>query len=373
MSLQSVLSNDRARGPGHGLLRLGGTRLEPGPLAFSLMRNQGTAPFLGHGGQWQATEVWHVGEARAGEGADEVLMLPLGPELVDPIVALPTTVAFRLTLQADDGVKQASTLKVVRPLLGSSAAAPPTLPLPELASPKEPPPQPEPVVDPRGDTAEALRVPLVDIPAAPVPSPKALRPWIQAGVLLLALAGGGLYTYLQCLIPTFGPARCQAPPVPLAPEVITAPPTLPESVPSPSSAPAPAPTKSCANLAAVACLALADGALAAREMERARQLYQDAARLGSLSANVRLARMYDPEGWSAEQSPVAQPDWDTAAYWYEEAARGGDQTGREGAGRLLCRFGTSDFERGRGLQLLREAAQQGAQVQALIQTCGGKP
>ncbi len=83
--------------------------------------------------------------------------------------------------------------------------------------------------------------------------------------------------------------------------------------------------------------------------------------------------MYDPEGWSADQSPAPKPDWDTAAYWYEEAARGGDQAGRQGAGRLLCRFGSGDFERGRGLQLLREASQQGADVQALIEACGGKP
>lgn len=369
MAVQCELSNDRAQGPGHGLLRLGGTGLTPGPLAFSLKRNQGTAPFLGHSGQWQATELWHEGEALAGEGGR--LILSVGPELVDPIVALPPTVAFWLTLQADDGVKQAATLKVTRPLLGSGAAAP-AAPAVVASVPAAVPPL-EPAATPVVGALAGVTAAQTEIPEPPEPSPKTLGRWLLATVVLLVLAGGGLYAYLGCLLPGFAPARCAVPVIP--PEVAVPPPTPPVSavVPDPLPSPTTTPPKNCANLGGDACLALADGALAVGENERARQLYQEAARLGSLAANVRLARMYDPEGWSAEQSPASKPDWETAAYWYEEAARGGDTAGRQGAGRLLCRFGASDFERARGLQLLGEAAQQGAEVQALITACGGKP
>lgn len=369
MTLQCELSNDRERGPGHALLRLSGGGLPTGSLGYTLMRNQGTAPFLGQGGQWQATEYWH--EAELFPGVEDAAILRWGPDLVDPLVVLPTTVALRLTLRAD-GTRQAATLKVLRPLLGSGAAAAP------IAAAPEPPPAPEPIsVAPAEPTVE-LAVAPIETSEPPNPPATSLWPWLLAGVVLLALASGGLYAYLQCLIPGFGSARCAAPPPQVVetappPQVAETPPAPPPATPQPTPPGNTPVAKTCTGLTADACLALADGALADKKKERARQLYQEATRLGAVAANVRLARMYDPEGWSAGQSPVGKPDWETAAYWYEEAARGGDQGGRQGAGRLLCRFGASEFERGRGLQLLREAAQQGADVQALIDACGGKP
>jgi hypothetical protein len=57
--IRADLSADRERGPGNGRLRVLGFAAGDDALELSLMRNQGTAPYLGNGGVWQATEEWH--------------------------------------------------------------------------------------------------------------------------------------------------------------------------------------------------------------------------------------------------------------------------------------------------------------------------
>jgi len=369
MNLQSDLTNDRERGPGHGLLRLSGGGLPPGPMELSLMRNQGTSPYLGHGGQWQATVVWHLAEATTTEG--DSLSVRLGPDLVDPIVALPPTVAFRLGLRVGD-LKQEATLRIAPSLLGTNAGAV-TRPSPDAALPKAPePPVPIAPTPSALDGPPELATAPPEEPAPPAPEPRPRWIGLLGIVALLALVAGGLFAYFNCLIPPFGPAQCAASkPVTQENPGTTAPPQAP--APTPEPAPAPPRPDNCAKLGAEDCLALADGALQGKQTERARQLFQEAARLGAVAANLRLAQMYDPEGWSAERSPVSTPDWETAAYWYEEAARAQDPAGLQGAGRLLCRHGKTDFERSRGLGFLREAAAKGAEVRTLINDCGGKP
>jgi TPR repeat protein len=116
-------------------------------------------------------------------------------------------------------------------------------------------------------------------------------------------------------------------------------------------------------------------ALEARRLEPARQLLQQAAKLGATEASLRLAEMYDPKTWSSDQSPVEQPDWETASYWYEEAARGGEARGMIGAGRLYCEFAVDPVFIERGLEWLRKAAtapDAGAEVKKLLTACEGK-
>jgi TPR repeat protein len=120
-------------------------------------------------------------------------------------------------------------------------------------------------------------------------------------------------------------------------------------------------------------LELARQALADRKLEPARQLLQQAGQMGSADASNLIARMYDPETWRADASPLAQPDWETAVYWYEIAARADDVSGKLGAGRLLCQHSSIDFDRKRGLDYLRQAAAAGsAEAKPLLTVCEEK-
>jgi len=173
MSIQCELGNDPQRGAGYGLLQIRGAGPVQGPVRFSLMRNQGTTPYLGPGGLWQATEFWHpVGET-AREG--ETLTLPLGPDIIDPLVALPSTVAFRLTLAGGE-TRSAATLRVSRPLLGTGALAPRASP---AASPPPEPPEPLPPPAPVSEPPQPLPAPPPETAATP-PAPRRRAFWAGA-------------------------------------------------------------------------------------------------------------------------------------------------------------------------------------------------
>jgi TPR repeat protein len=363
MSIQCELRPDRERGPGHGLLYVTGLGPITGPLELALIRNQGTAPYLGRDGLWQATDAWHPAAEPHAEG--RTLVIRVGADVVDPIVALPTNVAFRLTLRAN-GRQQVGTLKLIRPLLGSGAAAPEPAPAPDALSAGRTlgVEEPTPATPPQSALQDALPEPESSAPEPTPPRRRGLR-WVIALVALAILGGAAAFAYLSCLVPGLQPASCGTAAQADRPDLARAEPTAPE--------PPPARPVSCTGMAAAACLDLAEAAFRGKELERARQLYQQAARLGAVAANVRLGRLYDPDHWSTEASPTGNPDWETAAYWYEEAARQGDPEGLISAGRVLCRHATTPFERRRGLQFLHTAKEKGAgtEVQPLINACGG--
>lgn len=115
MAIKCELTSDKERGPGYGILKIDGFGAADGPIDLSIMRNQGTTPFLGLGQQWQATESWHGVQDVDMVGSS--LLIPVGPDVVDPIVNLPTTVAYRLTVAAGT-TKQTGVIKVDRPFSG---------------------------------------------------------------------------------------------------------------------------------------------------------------------------------------------------------------------------------------------------------------
>ncbi|VUX45426.1 hypothetical protein DF3PA_120028 [Candidatus Defluviicoccus seviourii] len=382
MAIRAELSADKDRGPGFGLLRIAGLGTAGGTVDLSLKCNQVTAPFLGTGGRWQATETWHSVTAMTAEGDD--LLIPVGPEIVDAIVAQPSRVAYYLTV-ATGVQKQGATLTVHR-LLGSGAAADDQAERERLQREAEERERQEREAErlrqeeaerARLDEAERLRREQEEAtvlaaqrqaaePIAPVfePEPQRRR-WMLAlipAVLVLSVAAvaGSWYA---CLIPIPGlvPARCTAE---SAAETAQPSAEAPAAVASPSS---------CAGLGADECIRLAETALSEKRLEPARQLFQQAVQLGGAQAAVALGRMYDPETWSAAASPAPAADWETAVYWYETAARAGDGAGLLGAGRLLCREAKSDIERRQGLKYLREAETKGvAEAKALIPACEAK-
>lgn len=384
MPIRAELSADQDRGPGYGVLRIAGLGTPGGSLDLSLKCNDAKAPFLSTGGKWQATEAWQSAAAMTAEGDD--LLIPVGPEIVDAIVAQPSRVAYYLTV-ATGAQKQGATLTVHR-LLGSGAAADDQAERERLQREAEERARQEREAERlRREQEEAERARLDEVerlrrqqeeatvlaaqrqaaePIAPVLEPEPpRRRWMLALipallVLSVAAVAGSWYA---CLIPIPGlvPARCTAE---SAAETAQPSAEVPAAVASPTS---------CAGLSVEDCIRLAETALSEKRLEPARQLFQQAVQLGGAQAAVALGRMYDPETWSAAASPATAADWETAVYWYETAARAGDGAGLLGAGRLLCREAKSDIERRQGLKYLREAETKGvAEAKALIPACEAK-
>ncbi|MFZ1414661.1 MAG: hypothetical protein WAS73_08810 [Defluviicoccus sp.] len=380
MAIRAELSADKDRGPGYGLLRIAGLGTPGGSVDFSIKSTQVTAPFLGSAGRWQATEAWHSVTTMTAEGDD--LLIPVGPEIVDAIVAQPMSgVGYFLTVAT--GVRKQGTTLTVHRLLGSGAGFDDQAERERLQREQEERERQEHEAErlrreqeeaERARQAEAERLrreqedatvlaaqrqaaePVVPVMGAEPPRRRWLLALIPALIVLSAAGVAG--SWYACLIPIPGlvPERCTetrvVEPVPVVPPVPAASAT------------------SCAGLSVDDCVRLAETALSEKRLEPARQLFQQGAQMGSAKAAVALARMYDPETWAAAASPVAAADWETAVYWYETAARSGDGAGLLGAGRLLCREAKSDIERRQGLKYLREAEAKGAgEAKALIQAC----
>lgn len=332
MAIRSELRNDAARGPGYGVIRIAGLPVGSVPAAFCLERNQDALPYLGPNGRWQAQEAWHpvASAAPVGETAVE---LPVGPEIVDALVEQPQHVMCRLSVECGGG-PQAGALKLQRPLFSSRAqgfaAAPVVVETPE----------PEPETEILGDEAPD-EIPVVP-PAEPEPLERDRSRWrivLWTAIPLLLLAAVGGWLWWDCRVPGLPGPHC-APEA--APEAAVTPPA--ETLP-----------RNCAGLDGEACLALAIRATDTGQLEQARQLLQEAGGLGAVKAYVRLAQMYDPGTWAADRSPVARPDWETAAYWYDEAARSGDEEGKLRAGRLYCGSASDPAFLTHGAELLRQA------------------
>lgn len=339
MAIKSELRNDAARGPGYGLVRITGLPAGTVHVRYCLERNQGSLPYLGVNGQWQGQEVWHAIDLDGATSEGQPAEFPVGPEVVDPIVEQPQHVMCRLTV--DSGAEtHTAALRIERPLLSSKAHAVPAPPDPMPAAVPEPESAPDRDVAQEEDT-----VPGVAAVPKPVTGPEPIqlggrrRLWRVAGWLALPIVALGTAAWLwwDCRIPSLQGPNCSGSGTASTPPADTLP-------------------RNCAGLTAEACMAAATQALQAGKLDRARQLLQEAGNLGAMQAYIQLARMYDPATWAADKSPAGQADWETAAYWYEEAARAGDREGMIGAGRLYCGNSADAAFRSHGADLLRKAA-----------------
>ncbi|HLO77146.1 MAG TPA: hypothetical protein VK196_11890, partial [Magnetospirillum sp.] len=88
-------------------------------------------------------------------------------------------------------------------------------------------------------------------------------------------------------------------------------------------------------------------------------LFQHSARGGSNDAAVAVARMYDPETWTRQTSPMPQADAETAAYWYEPAAQGGNVEAQRQLGKIMAELTPSGFQHDKGREWLQKAAAAG--------------
>lgn len=379
MTIRAEIKSDPDRGPGHGLLFIEGMPAGATAPKFSVMSNQGQDCYLGPQRSWQPTEAFH--EAPVAQRSDARLVLHVGPEIVDALVEQPSSATFRITVllgsETDVGTLRVSALLGSRARDGGGGRQ--DLPAePEKAVPPDPPPPPP--VPEREPAKESSPRPAPTPPPPPLDSPRPRRRrtgLIVASLLFLAIAGGGAAAWYFCLIPVLSPGWCsqtaehedETPQPPTSEPTDTTERVTPPA-PTPPSAEAPAEAATCRDDDPPGCLRLAREARTNGELEKARQLFQRAARIGAAEANVEIARMYDPETWSSASSPAPKPDWETAVFWYEAAGKAGDVDANVAAGSLLCANGSELLERSRGAALLRSAAAAGNEkARSVLSSC----
>lgn len=341
MALKIELGPDRDRGPGYGLLRLEGAAVVAGPLEVSIQSNQ-KGQFLGADGGWQNAEAWHALNARA-DGAG--VMVPVGPEMVDPVASLPPNCILRLKVK---GLNDFGGVNV-RGLLPSSASGSRPAGEGDRVVHLEPVPEPMVLTAPVEDR-------LVQPPVEPPVAPKGKPPMglIIGGIvaaLVVAGAAAGFFLFKGDKTETPPPATAttEAPanpaPVVQAPSEINSREDVAKFIQS--------------NPSAADALAAASKLVGKEKLDLAMLVYQYAARSGSQEANVALGHMYDPETWTAKTSPMPQADAETAAYWYEPAAQAGNVEAERRLGQILVQLNPSGFQRDKGRDWLSKAAAAG--------------
>lgn len=368
MAIRWELTADAARGPGFGLLKAAGLPLTEGPVRLWVQRNQGAEPYLGRGRAWATQPVYH--ELPPPVILDGFPAFSLGPDLVDPIALLPPNCMVLIGFEAGGAKDQGRV--TIRRLLPSAAAGegnsgasdvvrhdPPPL---SVAPAPEPEPAPEPVVE--TPVAEPLVAePRVADPAVLVDAPKSkLSPAVLAMIAALLLVGGAGGLYFAGLPPfaakTTETTREVAP--------VAAKPVDASADGAIDSREALA-RYLAANPAAEAALAKAKELEAQGKRDFAMLVYQYASRQGSAAASLTLGRMYDPDTWSKETSPMERPDAETAAYWYEPAARAGNVEAQRRLGKILVALPQGGIQKDKGKEWLSKAAEAGdAEAKSLL-------
>ncbi len=359
MAIKWELTADAVRGPGFGLLRAEGMPLVSGPVRLWIQRNQGAEPFLGQNRTWVTQPVQH--EMPPPEVQDGQTSFVLGPDLVDPIALLPPNCMLLIGLTAEGAKDQGRV--TVRRLLPSVAAGEGGSGGAEVVRHDAPPisqPQPEPVVLPPVETL------VVDPPPPPPvvekPPKPGLSPMVLGLIAAVLLGGGAAGLYFSGILggetkkdePVREVGAVAAKPVDAAVDgVIDSREALARYLAS--------------NPSAEAAFAKAKELDAQGRRDFAMLVYQHASRQGSADASLTLGRMYDPDTWSKATSPMERPDAETAAYWYEPAARAGNVEAQRRLGKILTALPQGGIQKDKGKEWLTKAAEAGdAEAKTLL-------
>lgn len=301
-----VLAHDK--GPGWASVVLVGSSAPVGLLAseirLSLQRNQ-DGRFLAQGSDWSASEFWH--KPLDVSVNDSGIALLLGPQWVDALLADPRTVC-RIQVELPDQ-SFSGVLRMGRGIYPSVAAGTsPHLARETPPAPIEEPPAPNPAPEPATPP-----VPIVQ--SVPEPPPRRKRLFLVLSLLgLIALAALAWALYAGWLAPgQFVQPSGQAQ-------------TPPSVVVEPCSSQAM--RDQADDLAFLqACvqskpdtqtvLAVVQAGQEAKRCDLVQRLYAHQGQAGNADVAVAYAREFDPETFKG--GCFAQPDRETALYWYETA------------------------------------------------------
>ena len=326
--------------PGRAQLRLHGIAAEAGNLRLQIRRNQGPDTYLGGEGRWQSSpDFWFLVSASSRTATADGIDIAIGPEIVDPIAASLAGNAFQVTIETPAGISSATIVIPQHPiLLASGAAGAPLRPAPEPAPapPPPPPPPPEPEPAPPPPTLKA------DPDRAPIERPSGNRFGLIVVILIVILAlAAGAYFFRDKL---FGGKEEAPPPAPPAQSeleqiktFLTANPNAPER------------------------LAKARETLAACQLNWASTLYRELGQAGDAEAALAMGRLYDPKDpvCPAVGAPNRTVSSDTAEFWYRKAIDAKSVEAQRRLGAMLVAAGKDAPKYQEGIDLLKQAAQQG--------------
>lgn len=352
--------------PGQGRLLLKGWKGATTSLKLSIQESQ-DQQFLHPGKTWSTKS--HSFELASLEEADaQRLQVLLDSTIVDPLLELPGSTQYLLTLQDDQGTQDQGVIRLSRDLMPSSAAgsAPAAGASSVLHSPAAPamqePPEPEikappePEVEPEVET-EPAQVPEVEVPPAPASQASKRGPLLLLllGLLLLAAVAFGAWYWFSnnADMAGTGPAAQESVEEEESvdePESIkedenidgseedadvsseeTIQESIDESIAASPAGPAPACSiealeeqdelafvQGCsqAEVTPEALLSVIEAARDAEHCGIARRLYANRAIAGDANIALAYAREYDPVYHQASTCFTAA-DAETASYWYQ--------------------------------------------------------
>ncbi len=331
---------------GHAIILLQGVMDAPADARFRILREGWAKGTLGAEG-WQVSDTL-LSPDRV-ETSPQGVRLYLGPRVVDWLEAGP--VLFRLPAAR---IEAPLFWPDVPPLHGGSGH---TIAVPAPAASPAPRLPPLPIDDPDATITVAPQAPPVAAPALSVPPrppvvpTRSALPWILLLLLVLAAAAGGAWWWFMVREPAPRAAPPPEDPVIIAPEPLpraepprlepprAEPPVLPPVRPvAEPQAPANLDGLTVPEVIERATSPAAIAEEAARRYEAGRYddallLWEAAARAGNPAALTRLARLYDPVGFTPGR-PFRDPDPRQAARHYREAVTAGDPAAAEPRARL---------------------------------------
>lgn len=305
MSEPAIVLPDLDKDPGNALIRVPGAAAGAADPRFRLTRDGYEDNVLGPAG-WQVADTLLTPLASRVDGAD--LVLSVGPDIVDRVES------GVIVLAVPAAGYDAPLFWPDLPLSRAGATPPPSDPPRPPPVPPDPPPPPvvEPVKPPDPPKPPVMDPPkpiVVDPPkpvdpVKPDPTPNRL-PYILGGVAAVILLAGGAWYALRPAPPAVPPpGRTEPPPQQTARDCGQG---------------------SVADM--VACAADAAGlyAVAQRKWEGGQAdqglvLMQIAADRGSGPAALKLAQLYDPNGFQPG-GPIPQPNARQAALYYRKAVQ----------------------------------------------------
>lgn len=352
MPLRIDLVYDAERGPGHAIARITGQQAQPERIEMSVLRNSDQF-YLRSDGSWSSSESWLPLPEAAMEGT--TLSVRFGPHIVDSIYGAPQHIRFQHMLRLDGMVEPAHVKRAADVRTSGAAGSgrlpdpPPVAPTPPAAAPLvEPPPPPMPAPEPQ----PVAPPPLPPTPMPPAPGGSRMPLLIGGAVALVAVIAAAIWYFTRSPEAAAPEPVAATPVTPAAP--VAAPPTAgePESLADINKflSENPPPDD---------IYRMGKGLLEKGKPDLAMLLFQNAARGGQKDALLSLARMYDPESWSPQTSPLPAADAETAAYWYEPAAKAGDVFAQRRLGKLLVDLNLSPTQREQGIDWLKKAKEAG--------------
>ncbi|MCA6999742.1 flagellar basal body-associated FliL family protein [Dickeya solani] len=272
-------------------------------LKLSLQRNQDHL-FLDNHGQWAGHQIWH--EMVSFEELDETIYYPVGPDMVDALVASQSG-AFKLTL-SDGSDSDYGVMRIARDIQSSPASGT-SVPLDTVRAS-----QPEPVAEvsvslapePPVAMTESAPGPLDTPSSEPVPTSRAPLPWVVSCVVALLLVlgiGGWLFMGKDKPAETVSvPASAAA--TPCSPQQMAALNGM-EFV------------KGCMKTqpSSTQLQDIINQAKTSKHCDIAQRLYAYKAQSGDVGLAINYAREYDPD--TAVAGGCFTADAATAIYWYE--------------------------------------------------------